>query len=57
MVELKDRLEMEGKLQLHSHLMLMEHKFASLKVFSLKVLMQGTYCIVRTWSLWFEPWC
>ena len=39
MVELKDRLEMEGKLQFHSRLMLMEHKFASLEVFSLKVLM------------------
>ena len=40
-VELKDRQqqEMEGKLQFHSHLTLMECMFASLKVHNLKVHM------------------
>ena len=44
MLELKDRLEMECKLQFHSRLILVKRKFASLKVCSLKVRMEGTYC-------------
>ena len=45
--ELKDHQqeETEGKLQLHSRLMLMEHTFSLLKVCILKVHMQKTYCI------------
>ena len=39
MLELKDCLEMEGKLQFHSRLTLVKRKFASLKVCSLKFLM------------------
>ena len=41
MAELKHRQqqETEGKLQFHSHLMLMEHTFASLKVCNFKVPM------------------
>ena len=41
MVELKDcqQQEMEGKLQFHLRLTLMERKFASLKVCNLKVRM------------------
>ena len=46
MVELKDHQqeEMEGKLQFHSGLMLIELMFTSLKVLNVKVRMQGTYC-------------
>jgi len=41
MVELKDcqQQEMEGKLQFHSHLTLLEYTFTSLKVRNLKVCM------------------
>ena len=41
MVELKDhqQQEMEGKLQFYSHLTLMEHTFASLKVHNVKICM------------------
>ena len=44
MVELKDhqQQEMEGKLQFHSRLMLMERMFASLKVLNFKVRVWGT---------------
>ena len=44
MVELKDhqQQEMEGKLQFHSRLTLIENTFASFH--NLKVCMWGTYC-------------
>ena len=38
-------VEMEGKLQFHSHLTLMELTFTSLKVRNLKVCTVGLYCI------------
>ena len=46
MVEVKDgeQWEMEGELQGQSHLTLMEHTCASLKVCNLKIHMLGTYC-------------
>ena len=53
MVELKDLLQqvMEGGLQFHSHLTLMEHTSTSLKVHNLKVHMQGTDFTTQNWYL------
>ena len=49
MVELKDRQqqEAEGRLQLPSHVMVMECMFTSLKVHNLKVHIQETYYIIK----------
>ena len=49
MVELKDRQqqETEGRLQLPSHVMVMECMFTSLKVHNLKVHIQVTYYIIK----------
>ena len=38
-------VEMEGKLQFHSHLMLMYCTFAFLKVHNMKVHMEILYCV------------
>ena len=46
MAELKDhqQQETEGRLQVHSGLMLLAHAFEPLKVHNLKAPMWGTYC-------------